>query len=159
MPPLSDDFDATVPAVLALSAKLRNHEVEMKRYRKVTFHDNVSVRVVDRIPREYRGCYWMSKIDFERIKLESAAIVDRAKSDPAVDIRGLERSVMPAGLFLQRYLHKRAALRAVLKEQSFQRETGYNDPDDIADAYIEYSCSSRDNARQVGENDEVACQE
>lgn len=167
MPPLSKDLeDFAVSSPHPVSANLRkcqSHEVSSirkmvkRRTQKVRFaHDSVmkTIKYVEDIPMDCRPCYWMSKREFEAIRKESAATAALAKEDQTVDYRGLESSVMTGETFLKWYLHRRGAWRAVLKEQSFQRETGYHDPYDIADAYVVYSEKSMKRARDLAQHDQ-----
>lgn len=159
MPPFSEDgYDGSaISALLALSSKLRNHEREMRRNRKVRFAPEHNIQwIVETVPTEYRPLYWISKKEFEDIKKDCADTVARYKLDNTVHTRGLESSVMTGENFLQCYLHRRGALRVVLKEQMFQKETGYHDPDDIADAYALFSKKSMEKARANADLDEQA---
>jgi hypothetical protein len=155
MPPLSDDCGTD--HLLAVSNKFLNDVIEKNRCRRVTFDDKVSIERIESVPNDYRGFYWMSKQDFDRIKRNAALDVLMAKTNPDADFRGLERSLMSEEEFLKHFLDKKAAIRAVLTEQSFQRQVGYISQDDIADAYVEFSSNSSIIARKLAENDETAC--
>jgi hypothetical protein len=185
MPPLSSDvvdgngaIDSTA-SLLALSAKLRSHVIEMKRRRKVTFaatNDDGSTTTnkiiwIDPIPMDCRSDYFMSREEYEQIKSNCSNLVSDRKHQNAVDhkddeiptpdtattVRGLESNFLSGEEFLRNYLHRRGAIRAVLKEQTFQKQTGYVDVDDIADAYSEYSVKSIFQARKRGQDDEREC--
>jgi hypothetical protein len=158
MPPFSEDGheESPVAALLALSAKLRNHEVEMRRNRKVRFAPD-NIFLVEAIPVECRPFYWMSRKEFDDIKKDCGDTVARSKLDKTVVTRGLESSLMTGEAFLQTYLHRRGAIRSVLKEQLFQKETGYKDVDDIADGYSVYAKKSLEKARTRAQHDELAC--
>ena len=155
MPPLSDQFE-TGP-LLTLSAKLRCHVIDMKRHRKVQFSDEISSREIERVPEALYGEYWMSKDDFDQIKKDCfVPFASRIKKDTTLELRGLEASTMPAEEFLSIHLERKGALRAVLKEQAFQKQTGYNSDDDIREAYREFTVKSSSRARIIAEKDESA---
>ncbi|KAG7347428.1 hypothetical protein IV203_016133 [Nitzschia inconspicua] len=157
MPPFSeDDYDLSrVQALLSLSAKLRNHEQQVRRNRKVRFASELHIECFDAIPFECRPFYWLSRKEFEDIKRDCADTMARSKLGKEVVTRGLESSLMTGEVFLRSYLHRRGAIRAVLKEQIFQRETGYSDADDIAEAYGEFSKKSMEMARNRAKQDEI----
>ena len=187
----SQEDDDTLPALLALSAKLRNHVIEMKRCRKVSFskddHDDDDddnettqnkIIEIEPIPVEYRSDYFMTKEEYEQIKYDCSILVSQIKHNNTTTesttkdddtttttattssycLRGLENNLLTGENFLSNYLHRRGALRAVLKEQTFQKQTGYQDVDDIADAYQEYSSKSLVKAQQKAKEDEQETQ-
>lgn len=160
MPPYSEDNydESAIPALLSLSAKLRNHEAEKrKRNRKVHFAPQPQVAFVDYVPGEYRPLYWMSRKEFDDIKRNCALTVEQAKLDPSSTYtRGLESSLMKADVFLQTYLHRRGAIRSVMKEQTMQYEAGYTMVKDIAEQYAPFSKTSLEKAHTRALQDELA---
>jgi hypothetical protein len=158
MPPFSTDDDdrSVVSALLMLSSKPTNHMMAMKRNRKVRFAPENHVEWVEAVPTKYRSYYWMSKKEFDDIKQDCADTVAKSKLDNTIQTRGLEKSVMTGEHFLHCYLHRRGALRAVLKEQVIQKETGCSDPDDIANVYIAFSRKSMEMAKVRAKLDELA---
>jgi hypothetical protein len=127
-----------------------------KHNRKVRFAPEHHLEVVEAVPMEHRSNYWMSKKEFDDIKQDCAEKVAKSRLDKTIYTRGLETRVMTGELFLQCYLHRRGALRAVLKEQGIQKEIGYNDSDDIASAYIVFSRKSIETAQLRAKLDELA---
>jgi hypothetical protein len=158
MPPFSeDDCDGSVAqALLALSSKARNHAMETKHNRNVRYAPKHNIEWVEAVPLQCRSFYWLSKKEFEEIKEECADTVAKSKLDNTIHTRGLEKSTMSGEDFLQCYLHRRGALRAVLNEQAIQKKTGYSDPDAIANAYTAFSRKSIEMANVRAEMDELA---
>jgi uncharacterized protein YecE (DUF72 family) len=123
---------------------------------------------IEPIPVEYRSDCFMSKEEYEQIKYDCSILVSQIKNNDATEgnndttssycSRGLESNLLTGEDFLASYLHRRGALRAVLKEQTFQKQTGYQDIDDIADAYYEYSSKSLAKAQQKAKEDEEETQ-
>jgi hypothetical protein len=159
MPPLQSDFE-TIP-LMSLASKLRNHVLEMRKRRRVTFGGQVSVNVVPDIPLECRKDIWMAKHDFVLIRRECAYAIIQATVGgwgSTMELRGLETSASDEH-FLRSYGSRKVAIAAVLEEQEFQRQTGYHYPEDIAAAYKEMSAHSVAHAILVAQRDEIAARD
>lgn len=135
----------------------------MNKRRRVTFDSNVSMKVVPKIPEEYRDDIWMVKDDYIRIRRACAEDVVQVLvhgTDCSDDhcLRGLEACASDED-FVRSYELRKESIVAVLEEQKFQRETGYRCPEDIATAYKEVSALSIAHAFLVAERDEVAARE
>jgi hypothetical protein len=160
MPPLQSDCETTPH--LALASKLRKQAIEMNKRRRVTFDDKILMKAIPMIPDGCRNNVWMTKDDFARIRRECAECIVQAFVDgrncSVVDLRGLETSASDQN-FVRSYVLRKESIAAVLEEQKFQRQTGYNYPEDIAVAYKEVSAQSIAHAVLVAERDEIAARE
>ena len=104
----------------------------------------------------------MAKDDYVRIRRECADDIVQALVDGGgcwgVDLRGLETSASEQN-FVRSYESRKESMVAGVEEQKFQRQTGYNYPEDIAVAYKEVSAPSIAHAVMVAERDEDAARE
>ncbi|KAL3900145.1 MAG: hypothetical protein SGARI_006306, partial [Bacillariaceae sp.] len=110
--------------------------------RSVCFENVVAVHWIQSVSHEDRQHYYMARSDYDSIKRDCAHTIARAKQEgdensnnntvEKVVTRGLESSLLTGEKFLKAYLHRRGALRAVLKEQIFQKECGFQDAETIA---------------------------